>query len=117
MRKRQGRIFSIELHSDRIKFKLFALIPWASIRLDDVEYFRISSKNEYYQCMRDGETVLFWPLFIRGYGRRMAPIYVIKSMRDGRKFFFRARSAFHYMIRTAIGRARARNNGGRPVPW
>lgn len=113
----QGLFFVIELRGGSIRFKILDLIPWARVHLSDVEYFRISRKSEYYDCMRRGESTLFWPVSIWGYRRRMAPIYILKDARKNRKIFFRASSGYHYKIRSAIGRAKNNDPADAPSPW
>ena len=117
MTKKRAVLFGIDMKAGRIIFKLFSVFPWASVRLEDVEYFRISSAAEYFKCLRNGDRVIFWPMFIWGHKKRMTPIYVLKSAGAGRKFFFRARSGYHYTIRTAIGNARAGSGRKPPMPW
>jgi hypothetical protein len=116
MKRQQGVLFSIALQGGAVRFKLFKFIPWASVYFKDVEYFRISNKSEYYDCVRQGDNALFWPQLILGHSRRRAPIYVIKSAKDDRKFFFRARSGYHYMLRTEIGKAKS-DQKTTPSPW
>lgn len=117
MSNKQGFFFQIELENGFIRFKLLGFILWAKINLADADYFRVSSKSEHYDCVRRGESVLFWPVAIWGYKRRTAPLYVLKDRRKGRKIFFRARSGYHYKIRTAIGHARNHDAGDAPSPW
>lgn len=117
MKRGQGFLFSIEIIEDFIKFRFLGFILWAKVKLEEVEYMRISSKSEYYDCVGAGEKALYWPIMIWGYSKRMAPIYMLERSRDGKKFFFRARSAFHYKLRTEIGRARSDGFSNNHSPW
>lgn len=117
MSRKHGFIFAVRLKSDRVVFRFLGILPVHRVNIDDIEYLRVSSMNEYFEALRAGEVVRFWPSFITGYAKRMAPVYVIKLISSDEKVFLRLRSGFHYLLRTAIKRSKSRNNNSFHPKW
>ena len=117
MSRKHGFIFAVRLRSDRVVFRFLGIFPAYSIDIDDIEYLRVSSMNEYFAALRAGEVVRYWPSFITGYAKRLAPVYMIKVESRDEKIFVRLRSGFHYLLRTAIGRIKSRHNNSFHPKW
>ncbi len=114
MSRKHGFTFAVRLRSDRVVFSFLGILPLYRVDIDDIEYLRVSSMNEYFEAMRSGESVRYWPSFITGYAKRLAPVYVIKVKSSDEKVFVRLRSGFHYLLRTAIGREKSNNHSSYP---
>ena len=105
MAQTQGFFLAFRLTDRRLSLKLFRIIPLSWVRLEDITYLRVASIEEFLTSWKKGVSAEFWPAFITGYNRRMAPVYMlnVEHKKKRRKIYLRLKSGFHYRLRTTIG--------------
>jgi len=109
----QGFLLSITLTSDRLVCSLLRLLPIAWVRLEDVDSMRASSFDEIFPRRKRFSRMMrnrYWVSTIHGVDRRLAPLYVIETHKKHRRIFLRMESAFHYRVRSALGRIKSLRN-------
>ena len=116
MKERQGFVFSIELTEKRLCLKFLRMIPLSWLWLKDIEGMRVSSFKEHIEKLKKGYPTEYWPSFFKGYKKRTAPVYMLKTVDGERCLFLRLSSGFHYRLRTALGKKHHEHDRP-PAPW
>ncbi|MCF7818858.1 MAG: hypothetical protein K9M54_13360 [Kiritimatiellales bacterium] len=94
---------SYELRGNHIVVRLFGIIPLQIIRMEDVHYLRLATRDE----VSAGYLILNWMNFLPR-RRSMLPVYVLQT-KNGRRFFLRLENGAHFRLRQAIGRQSERS--------
>jgi len=108
-RKYQAFLLSFELSEDYLRLKLCRVLTLARLRLADVAYLRVGYMEELFSGKR---LLTGWrrsrirACTLRVFDRRRAPLFVMVTHKERRRIFLRLEPSFHYLLRTAIGRAR-----------
>jgi hypothetical protein len=109
----QGFLVSISLSDEKLSHSLLRLIPLSSIPLRDVDCMRASFFDDVFPRRNRLLRIFanrFWICTGLGGDRRLAPLYVIETREKRRRIFLRLESAFHYRVRSALGRIKSIKN-------
>ncbi len=109
----QGLLLSITLTDDKLVHSLLRIIPLSWVRLESVELMRSSFLEDIFPERKMFLRVLrnrHWLCTMKGVNRRTAPLYVIETSKQHRRIFVRFESAFHYRVRSALGRIKSNRN-------
>ena len=114
-RRREGFFFTYQLTPTHFGLNLFRIIPLDRVRLDQVQYIRTRSGERLAgllsELLAHPFKCHYWPHPMMNTAPWQSTPFVIR-LYTGRRVFVRLRPGFHYMLRAAVGEARAR---GEPI--
>ena len=96
-----GLLISYTLTPNRLVIHLLGFIPRHSIRLADVDYLRLASRDEV-----PGLFYLRNMKHFRPAGAAHCPVYVLKTRKRRKRVYLKLRGGSHFRLRSAIGRHR-----------
>ena len=92
-----GSIFSYELNDHQIRERLFGVIPFRKIKLSEIHFLRLATKEE----LPVTALIFDWGLLLPG-RRSKKPTYIIQTKYD--RLLIPLQSGSHFMLRQAIAK-------------
>jgi hypothetical protein len=117
-KKYQAFVLAFELSEDALRLKLCRVLTLARLRFAEVAYLRVGYMEELFSGKRlltGWRRSRIWPCTLRVLDRRRAPLFVMVTRKERRRIFLRLEPSFHYLLRTAIGRAHGQTQKEHPL--
>jgi hypothetical protein len=95
--------YSFSLEGDVVTGRLFGLIPFYRVHLEEVHFLRLATRS-------DAPPIYFifnWPCFFMTGKRSVKPVYMLQS-RKGQRIMMKLEGGAHFRLRQAIARHNTR---------